>query len=261
MSLASTTPQRLLMRSDDSLPWEDESVERLDAARRLLVGSYWRERASAELRVSAAFSELLGKLRAIDASPDVTSMLALSVDNELHHAAMCERLATRYLGTPIPRPEPGPIHLPPLPQLDLPAQAMVYAAGMCAINESVATVWLELCLARSVVPLARAVNHVHLADEVVHARVGWAHLASDGVTRDMRRELARWLPPLLHANIGQWLRATAVRDVSVPEHGIPDASDQRAQVLGAVNNVVLPGFHHVGVDISCAIAWFRNQFS
>jgi hypothetical protein len=251
---------RLLRRSDERLPWEDEEIERLDERIRRRVGEYWQGRAGAELRVAAAFSNLGEKLRETGAEQQVLELLEASIENENYHAMLCEKLATRYLGAPPPRAEAGPVRLPPLPTVDRPMRTALYAAGLCAVNESVAVVWLEHCFSRSTAPLARAVNRVHLSDEIVHARIGWAHLASSWVTPEMRRHVSRWLVPLLNTNVTQWLESATLQGIGVPEHGIPDPAEQRNHVLGAVRDVVIPGFDHVGVDVSAAARWFKERF-
>jgi hypothetical protein len=242
------------------LPWEDESVERLDVAARERVGTYWAGRTSAELRVAEAFRQVASELRELDASPRVCELLDVSLANELHHAEICRELAARYLGRVVAPPDPAPVHLPQFQHAPPALHAALCMAGLCCINESVATVWLQQCLARSSAPLARAANHLHLRDEIVHAQVGWAHLGSDSVDRATKGGLAKWLVPLLRANLERWLASATLTLAGVVAHGLPDPAEQRAHVLGAVRNVVLPGFDHVGVDISPAQRWFRAEF-
>ena len=259
-ALSQSANQRLLGRSVTALPWDDEQVDRLEASSRKRVGEYWQGRASAELRVAAAFRDLGEKLRETGSEPAILELLDASIENERYHASLCEKLANRYLGAPIDEPDAGVVHLPALPSVDRRMRATIYVAGLCAVNESIATVWLEHCYARSAAPLARAANQIHLADEVLHARVGWAHLASAWVTREMRRELSGWLVALLRTNVTQWLRSETLQGVGVPDHGLPDPSEQKAHVIGAVRNVVIPGFDHVGVDVSAAQRWFEQEF-
>ena len=250
-----------LRRVPDSLPWDDEQVDRLDPASRARVGSYWEGRADAELRVAAAFRRLSEQLRETGAEPSVMDLLEASIGNELYHSTLCEKLASRYLGAAIAPPLPSDTELPPLPGVDHPpTRTAIYAAGLCAINESVASVWLEHCFARATTPLIRAVNQLHLSDEIVHARLGWAHLASPSVTATMRKELSRWLVPLVRTNVGQWLHSETLRGAGVPDHGIPDPAEQRSTVLGAFRNVVIPGFDHVGLDVAPVARWFRAEF-
>jgi hypothetical protein len=250
---------RLRSRSADALPWDDEAVDRLDAWSRLRVGEYWQGRAGAELRVAAAFEDFAAKLRATGTEPAVLELISASIENEHYHAELCERLASRYLGAPIPTPESGPVRLPALLDVDDATRTALYAAGLCAVNESIATVWLKHCLERSGTPLTRAVNHVHLSDEIAHARVGWAHLASSWITRPMRAQISRRLVSLLSVNVSQWLASSTLRGGGVPDHGLPDPAEQREHVLGAVRNVVIPGFDHVGIDVSAAKRWLDDE--
>lgn len=242
------------------LPWKDESVERLDAAPRERVGNDWAGRTVAELRVADAFRQIAHKLRALDASPRVSELLDVSIANELHHAELCHELAVRYLGRAVERPRPVPVQLPQFLGAAPTLWAALSMAGLCCINESVATVWMQQCLARSSAPLAHAANHLLLRDEIVHAQVGWAYLGSEGVDRATKRALARWLVPLLRANLERWLASATRTRRGVEAHGLLDPDEQRTHVLGALRNVVLPGFDHVGVDVSEAQRWFRAEF-
>jgi len=258
-ALVHAAAERLRARGDQMLPWDDEQIDRLDAASRTRVGEYWRGRASAELRVAAAFSDFGAKLVATGSEPAVLELISASIENERYHATLCEKLASRYLGATIPEPQPGPVRLPAFADVDDATRTALYAAGLCAVNDSIATVWLQHCLARSAAPLARAVNHIHLADEISHARVGWAHLASAFTTPATRAEIARRLPALVRVNVAQWLASSTLTGGGVPDHGLPDPIEQRDHVLGAVRNVVIPGFDHVGIDVSAVQRWFDDE--
>jgi hypothetical protein len=247
--------------SDEAtLPWRDESVERLGEILRLRVGHYWEGRAAAELHVASAFSQLAETLAETGADASVLQLLQRSIGNEHLHSRLCHRLAVRYLGRDIAEPRAPVAELPLFEQALPEARPALHAAGLCCINESIATVWLERCAARAVAPLPRAVNHLHLADEMFHARVGWAHLASRAVTPAVKREVGRWLVPLLKSNVGQWLSPELTRQTGgVPEHGLPSEAEHRDAVLGAVRNVVIPGFEHCGVDVRGAWRWFDGE--
>jgi hypothetical protein len=130
---------------------------------------------------------------------------------------------------------------------------------MCCINESIACAFIEACLGDAVGPLVRAVQRVHLSDEIEHARVGWAHLASARVDAATRRELARWLPRLLGANVANWRsRIDWLPEAGVPGHALPPRRVSFAVVLACVRDVVLPGFAHVGVDPTHARSWLES---
>jgi hypothetical protein len=249
------------MEHDEAtLPWRDESVERLGDSLRAQVGHYWEGRATAELHVASAFSQLVATLAETGADASVLQLLGRSIENEHHHSRLCHRLATRYLGRDVAEPRAPVAALPLFEQAPPEARPALQAVGLCCINESIATVWLEHCAARAVAPLPRAVNHLHLADELFHARVGWAHLASRAVTPSVRAEVGRWLVPLLRSNVGQWLSPELTRQTGgVPDHGLPSEAEHRDAVLGAVCNVVIPGFEHCGVDVKGAWRWFEGE--
>jgi hypothetical protein len=103
-------------------------------------------------------------------------------------------------------------------------------------------------------------NRIHLTDEIEHARVGWAHLASDAVSAATRSALALCLPKLLEANAPGWERD----DPSLPPEGVPaqghlSREASRRVFVDAVAELVLPGFAHVGIDVSPARAWLARR--
>ena len=51
-----------------------------------------------------------------------------------------------------------------------------------------------------------------LADEIRHARIGWAYLASPGVRAGTHREVERWLSPMICAQLAGW--SAADRDLA-----------------------------------------------
>lgn len=235
-------------------------MDGLEDAARLQVGQYWQGRSAAELHVADGFSKLREILAEAGGDEIVLRLIDRTVKNEHQHSRLCHRLAIRYLGREVDEPPAVPARLPPLDEAPAEARATLHMAGLCCVNESIATVWLERCAARSTAPLARGVNQLHLSDEVLHARVGWAHLASRAVTGAVRAEVGRWVVPLLKSNVGIWLGPDVTKQAGgVPGHGLPLAEEHRQVVLGAVRNVVIPGFQHCGVDVGPAWRWFHEE--
>jgi hypothetical protein len=246
-----------------SLPWDDSSVDRLELDQRAKIAAYWQQRAQAELKVARAFGELSAELSETGVVPEVVELLRVSIQNEHEHAELCWRLACRYADADLPQPvRPVGIDFPRLPGARADLRATLHAVGLCCINESIATVWLEHCLSHTSAPLARAATRLHLTDEVVHARAGWAHLASSALSKAQRAEISRWLLPMLRANVGQWLdRETVGMTAEVPAHGLPPWSEHAGVVLAVVRGVILPGFAHVGLDAAEATRWVDEQFA
>jgi hypothetical protein len=252
---------RSIIDSLDALPWNDPSVDAIEDEARQRVVRYWKGRAEAELIVADAFRETAALLAQREVDPVVLPMLRTAIDNEHKHAGLCHRLAAHYLGQTVDLPSQRSVALPDLSGGSPEARATLYVAAVCCINESIATLWLQGCADRSRSALVRTVNRLHVRDEVLHARVGWAHLGSAAVTPAIRAELGRWLRPLLRSSVMEWLSPHVVETSGgVPDHGLPTRAQHQEVVLGAVRNVVLPGFAHLGISTGRAEDWLRQAF-
>lgn len=234
-----------------ALPFDDPSVTALDDATRAAVATHWLHRAKAELEVGRAF-EAMGQRLAPRASALVLEMLARSADEEVRHAAICVRLAETYAGAPVRAPQVDAVRLPSFGfDADPELEDALLVAGMCCVNETIATAWLGTCLEAATAPLAIAANKVHLTDEIDHARLGWAHVAD--VSRATKAKLGALIGPLVAANVPSWERADPdLPAAGVESHGLLGVARTRAVVRDAVRTLVLPGFAHVGIDTSRA---------
>lgn len=213
------------------------------------LASYWAERALLELRVSGYFSQLLTELLVVGADPEVLHLVARAPHDEVRHAEICRATASAYAGREIPWPEPGPTTIGRHEGVAAELVPTLHVALMCCVNETVATAWLEACYAMATVPLARQTLRNLLREEIDHARIGWAHLASRHVTPRMRAALGKWVPAMIDATLRSWLRTHRVAPSrGFRAHGVPSDAATRRIVLAAVDEIVLPGFAKVGVD-------------
>jgi hypothetical protein len=199
-------------------------------------------------------------LRERRASAAVLDRLARGADEEIRHSEICARLAETYAGEAVVRPQIDSVPLPRFDVGDEDLETALLVAGMCCVNETIATAWISACLAAAKTPLATMANRIHLHDEIEHARVGWAHLASDAVSDATRSALGVCLPRLLEANAPGWERD----DASLPAEGVPEQGHlpvavSRRVFLDAVADLVVPGFAHVGVDTGPARAWLAQR--
>jgi hypothetical protein len=242
------------------LPFDDPSIAALSSAQRTAIAGHWGRRARAELQVGRAFAAMVPVLRERGASRAVIDRLERGADEEERHSELCVKLAETYAGGPVARPQIDSVVLPRFDVGDEALESTLLVAGMCCINETVATAWISACLAAAEAPLAMAANRFHLRDEIEHARLGWAHLASDVVNEKTRRALGLCLPRLLEANASGWER----KDPFLPDEGVPAQGHLSAEVSRGVFNeavadLVLPGFTHVGVDVGPARAWLEAR--
>lgn len=227
---------------------DDETIELLPDASRRAIAGHWLHRASAELGVAVAFEALRPRLRGVGAAEVVLALADKAIDDERRHGELCARLAARYLGEGVDVPDARGGALPDFGTVDEPTEVALIVVGMCCINESVASEWIRSCWQLATAPTALAANKAHLQDEIDHARLGWAHLASEAVSPSLRKTLRAWAPRLLRVNVAEWKK----RDAHLPEEGIPAHghlgwADHDEVIDAAVRDVVIPGLAHVGV--------------
>jgi hypothetical protein len=253
---------RLRTTDDDTktrLP-DDPSIDALDAELRERLGRQWASRATAELRVASVFTVVSRGLLESGADPVVLHIAARAVSDEVRHAELCKRLAERYLGRSIPWPPPGPVPMPRLDKAPSSLRPTLHAVAMGCINETVASAWLEASLKDASSPLARAALRELIADDIHHARLGWAHLASSFVTNETRRDLGAWLPRLLQAAALPWTRDARERiPEGVPAHGVPSQETTLSVLRSTLDAVILPGFESLGVPTRSAREWCARK--
>lgn len=241
------------------LAWDDPSIDALPASQRAGLALYWQDRAHSELRVSHAFRALGEELAEAGVTAVVSDLIARTIDDEIRHAELCRRLAERYSGHAVAAPSAQSEALPAFDGASRDLRVGLHVMSLSCINETIASSWLSGCLAMATAPLAREATRVHLREEIDHARLGWAHLASRHVSDATREGLGRWLGRVLRANVPQWFRAdAALPPEGVPEHGAPSLQTTRALVLEALHDVVLPGLAEVGVDPAAGHAWLAT---
>lgn len=212
------------------------------------VGAIWQERAQSELNAASGFAIVLGELFELGAPNAVLDLASQAVNDEIRHAELCRGLAERYLGRPVPPPVTKPVRMPRHGGADPRLVKHLHVVGLCCINETLAAGFLEVCLETTDEPDVRPLAKQHLADEVQHARVGWAHLAS--LDDPTRRAIGRFVPRLVKANVSRWARRLQIlpRD-GIPGHGVPTRARAMASIDETVREVVLPGFTAVGVPL------------
>jgi hypothetical protein len=256
---------RRLRTTDDEvrarLPLDDPGVDELDTATRQALSHHWEARATSELRVASIFAVLARELFETGADPPVMTVCARAVSDEVRHAEICRLLAERYGDREVPWPAPGAVPMPLHSSAPERLRPTLRAVAMGCINETIASVWLDACLKDATSPLARAAIRELIADDVHHARLGWAHLGSSRVTAQVRTEVAAWLPRLLQTAALPWLEAVDDASPGFPAHGVPSAPTTLAAVEAAIRSVILPGFEALGVSIGPARTWVDGHLA
>ena len=114
----------------------------------------------------------------------------------------CRVVASRFAGRELAEPARLILDVPKHEGASPALRQSLHVFGQCALNETTASAFLETCLAESKVPLAHVALRELLSDEIDHARIGWAHLAS--LDAPSRAAVTPWLMPMMAANLSMW---------------------------------------------------------
>ncbi len=240
-------------------PWpeRDPAVAELAADERATVAAIWHGRAEAELRASGSFAYIADTLAAAGAHGDLVALARRAVSDEVRHSELCARVAAAYADTPLPAPRKLEVTIPRHAGANRALRRVLHVVGMSCFNETIGSAFLELCRERATGALVRAALRELLTDEIDHARIGWAFVAS--LEGPARIALGHWLPELCELNLRAW-RDRPQRPISeaLAAHGCPRWDDVDATVLAAIAELVLPGFARLGVDVAPAQRWLAT---
>ena len=221
---------------------EDPAIDELDMEGRRVVGAVYRHRARSEMTAAVVFTEMTGDLFSLGAHPSVTFLAANAVSEEMLHSEVCRRVAERYLGEAVPLPSPRPFE--PMRFGDCPESVnrTLRVVLSCCISESIGSAVLSASLSAARARGVRAALRYLLSDEIRHARLGYAHLASPLVDDDQREHVRRALPTLLRVTREAWYGTDAgLPDSPPPGHGCLSRAELHDVVEDAIANLVVPG--------------------
>jgi hypothetical protein len=237
----------------------DDAVRALAPASRRLVAVTTARRAGLELQGAAAFTAATQAAIELRADTAIVDLCAKASVEEIEHSRIYLAMARSYAVEDVVAPRPQPIELPVYPDAGADGQNLLRLVGLCAINETMASAFLQCCLGGATAPAVRAGLTRVLEDEIRHARVGWTYLGSPDVGAAERRLVSLWLVMMLRAQWQAWSEQIAnLPSGECVEHGCPSAASIQAVAREAVLDLVLPGFARAGIDASAARAWFTS---
>jgi hypothetical protein len=219
----------------------------------------WTFRARAELVAAARFDRLATELAQTNAGSTVIRMAESAASDERRHHQLCTRLATE-LGAPIDRAPT--VHVEPLRcgANDRAQQLLYEVVAMSCVTESVSTAML-MAMAESarddrVLEVIRSV----LKDEVRHAQLGWAYLASLPVGFDTTF-IAASLPHMLRDTVSDELfgpEDTTEADLELAGLGGLPRRQRRVLFQSSLREVVLAGLRRFGIDTIAGERWLDS---
>ncbi|HWA73705.1 MAG TPA: ferritin-like domain-containing protein [Polyangiaceae bacterium] len=244
------------------LPGQDRVLDALPESTRVSIAGVWQRRARNELRTSSVFASLHRELMAFGVELPVLALSAHAVGDELRHAELCLRVAARYSGQVATLQPAEPVPPPSFTVCSQRVERALFAALQSSINETLATGFLSACLDEASGAIARHALRALLADEVRHARIGWAVLASPRLTAADRQVIASFMPQLLQICVDAWLseedELESEREIP-PGHGNMRSLALRACVDDTLRTVIVPGLEHVGIASGPAQSWVEAR--
>jgi hypothetical protein len=237
------------------LPDGDESIDRLDKGSRALLVEVWLARAANERRVSDSFAVILDALAAVQAEPALIELARRAIDDELRHAEICRAVASRFAGAELAAPSRLPLTYPAHATASPELRHTLHIIGQSCLNETLASAILEASLVTARGPLVCAALRELLSDEVDHARLGWAHLAS--VRPELKNKLGPWLQPLARGNLKMWreTQRTYATGPALVEQGALTRERTEQTLLNAFRDLVVPGFAKLGLPVEAITRW------
>lgn len=242
-----------LMQHSIAIPWHASTAGQLSEPERAQLAETWLRRAAAEYFAVSRFSEFATELVAAMAPADVLSLgLRIGID-EVRHAELCARMAEIYSRVK---------HVPPfgasIPEASVrPERHDAVVNAMICVTETHSAAVLSATRNGTTDPTAHAVLSVMLADEVMHAQIGWSYLrhAIGASGPSVIAAIAEMVPAVLRgliADIEQ--RPELPITEGVRAHGVMSHAEECKVVWTCVTDLLVPGFAALGIPISTSVA-------
>lgn len=225
----------------------------------LLVGKAWAFRARVEVDAAQRFTRLAAAISEFDPDSPSVPLMRRAAEDERRHAGLCAELSAAY-GVPVDTAPGASTDIAPSGLS--PRQAVLYeVVAACCITETESVATLATLLEEDAAPRVRTTLHEIARDEIVHGRMGWAHLAREAAQFDVTF-LAPWIPVMLAGTVDEGLfsdSASATEPEGLLSHGVLPHAQKRDVFVQTLLNVVFPGLDSFGVDTGPARAWLAQR--
>lgn len=226
---------------------------------RPVVADAWLFRTRVEREAAQRFGRLAAAIDAFDPESPVPALLRRAREDEVRHAGLCAELSAAY-GKPATGGDAASGEIAP-GSLG-PREAVLYEmVAACCITETESVATLTTLMTEDAEPRVREILHEIARDEVVHSRMGWAHLAREAARIDVSF-LSSWIPAMLSGTVSDELFAAAEDEPAADEllrHGVLPRDRKREIFTGALQEIVFPGLEKFGVDAAPARSWLAAR--
>jgi len=238
-----------------------EVAENVPSGIRRIASEAWAFRWQVEREAEVRFARLGRQLSEIGA-PELLAELALrSSADERRHAVLCFDLAKEY-GYEGGQPA-AQVQVPEIAPrgLALRQKVLYELVATCCITEtesmSVLTTLLRSARARRMKQVLQEIAR----DEVSHSKLGWAHLAHEQSTGDVRF-LGPLIPDMLEGTVSGSFFQGAAEELENPEllqHGVLPHSTKQSIFIQTLKEIVFPGLDSLSVDSAPGRQWLERR--
>lgn len=217
----------------------------------------WLRRMVHEHHSAAVFSRLLPQLMAAGATLDVKSTTLRASMDELRHASLCAGVVQLLGAKPVAETDLTTEALPAhedATAVEVALRNMIFASCMCeTISVSLLTEEREL----TTEPVIHRVVDQLAADEVLHAKLGWAYLGAvwPGLDAEQRARTDAYLPVAfgsLEANMLTAMplgkRLPDARPDALHALGVLDSEAGRELLYATIEEIIVPRLGDAGLD-------------
>jgi len=219
----------------------DATVDALDDAARAELADVWLARSATERRVADSFELIRDALAELGSDSSLIAIAERAIDDEYRHQEICRTIASHFAGRQLEFPAELELSPPRHKGASDELRAKLWVIGQCCMNETIASSFLEASVATASGPMARGALKELLSDEIDHARVGWAFLAS--LPASDHAAIAPWLPSMMIANLKMWRDAPRGYPMTdeLAAQGAPREEIVEESLLTAIRELILPG--------------------
>ena len=130
---------------------------------------------------------------------------------------------------------------------------------MCCITETFNSSLMNTIYATAEDNPAKKVIHEILKDEIKHGQLGWAYLADESQKRDITF-LSQYLEPMLDMAVKDELFAPVIdNNPDSINQGVLPESLRLDQFKDTLEQVVIPGFEHFGLETGGVKSWLAKK--
>ncbi|MFZ5890509.1 MAG: ferritin-like domain-containing protein [Myxococcota bacterium] len=223
-----------------------EAVLSLSRSEREKLREYWLARADGELTTALSFEFMLEDLMQLGAPPELRALAQRAIGDEHKHADWCLRWAklldptqpasAKLVGT-------RPLEFDVAEEHDQRLLRIVF--GGC-FSETVAIHVLRASHAQITLNSVRRLNHVHMKEELDHARLGWAFLGWSGLSQRDRDMLRAQVPALTALTRATWMGSRRASSPVLHALGYMSGPLVDAACEEALESVIMPGLARLG---------------